>query len=135
LTADEIASLKLDKTRLVVLPACYSALGQAAGGEGLLGIQRAFQAAGARATIGALWAVNDAVTQKLMTMVYHNMLREKQSALDALRNAQLQLLRELRGDLPASATMRGVDPPDGAAGKAAGAPYFWAAFTLSGDWR
>jgi CHAT domain-containing protein len=136
LTADEIAALRLDHTRLVVLPACYSALGQAAGGEGMLGIQRAFQAAGVRATVGALWAVDDAMTQRLMTAFYRNALEGKQSYLEALRAAQLEILNERRGaQLTGADARRGADAPEGGDEPPIGSPYYWAAFTLSGDWR
>jgi CHAT domain-containing protein/Tfp pilus assembly protein PilF len=139
LTADELAFLPLEGVRLVVLSACETGLGKAAGGEGLLGIQRAFQVAGARTTVASLWKVDDAMTQRLMTAFYRNVLEEKQSYLDALRNAQLEMLRELRDPSRRDALMadafRGADDPMDANTLERGAPYFWAAFTLSGDWR
>jgi CHAT domain-containing protein/tetratricopeptide (TPR) repeat protein len=134
LTAEELAFLPLRGVDLVVLSACETGLGLSAGGEGLLGIQRAFQVAGARTTIASLWKVDDAMTQRLMTSFYRNRLEHKQSTLDALRNAQLKILREQR-ETTAEAQARGVRPPEGAAAAKRGSPYYWAAFTLSGDWR
>jgi CHAT domain-containing protein len=136
LTADEIAFMPLSKTDLVVLSACESGLGDTAGGEGFLGIQRAFQVAGARTTIATLWKVDDEWSQKLMSAFYRNVLVEQQSYLDALRNAQLQVLAELRnGEAETIAEGRGADAPARGSNPLRGDPYFWAAFTLSGDWR
>jgi CHAT domain-containing protein len=138
LTAEELAFLPLGGVELVVLSACETGLGEAAGGEGLLGIQRAFQMAGARTTVATLWKVDDAMTQRLMTAFYRNALEGKQGYLDALRNAQLGILRELRANPGAVDALRGVDATaDGADDEAVahGAPFYWAAFTLSGDWR
>jgi CHAT domain-containing protein len=139
LTAEELAFLPLGNVDLAVLSACETGLGQVAGGEGLLGIQRAFQISGVRTTIASLWKVDDAMTQRLMTAFYRNVLQRKQSYLEALRNAQLEMLRELRdpqrrAELMADA-LRGANEPVDAAALERGAPYFWAAFTLSGDWR
>ena len=60
----------------------------------------------------------------------------------ALRNAQLDMLRQLRSGeaSPAAASAialagRGANAPDEAPGLAPGSPYAWAAFSLSGDWR
>ncbi len=135
LTAEELAFLPLGGVELVVMSACETGLGAAEGGQGLLGIQRAFQMSGARTTVASLWKVDDAWTERLMTLFYRNALEKKQSYLEALRNAQLDILHELRehdrtvdGD-----DVRGTDAPGGPA--AASSPYYWAAFTLSGDWR
>jgi CHAT domain-containing protein/tetratricopeptide (TPR) repeat protein len=151
LTAAELALLSLGDVDLVVLSACDTGLGPAANGEGLLGIQRACQIAGARNTVASLWKVDDQMTQRLMVEFYHNLLEKKQSYLDALRNAQLTLLNELRGESPASllgslpnagpadapTTLadRGANAPADAANGAASSPRVWAAFTFSGDWR
>jgi CHAT domain-containing protein len=124
---------------LAVLSACETGLGEVAGGEGLLGIQRAFQMSGARTTVASLWKVDDAMTQRMMTAFYRNVLEHDQSYLDALRNAQLEMLRELRDpeqrDALLAEVYRGADAPVGQETIVRGAPYFWAAFTLSGDWR
>jgi CHAT domain-containing protein len=139
LTAEELAFLPLTKVRLAVLSACETGLGEVAGGEGLLGIQRAFQISGVRTTIASLWKVDDAMTQRLMTAFYRNVLEGGQSHLEALRSAQLEMLRDLRDPERREAllgeTLRGVDSPADATAMDRGAPYFWAAFTLSGDWR
>jgi CHAT domain-containing protein len=139
LMAEELAFLPLGGVQLAVLSACETGLGQAAGGEGLLGIQRAFQVAGARTTVATLWKVDDATTQRLMTAFYRNVLQGQQSYVDALRNAQIEILHELRQRPPSAQAeadpLRGVDDPADAAAAVRGAPYYWAAFTLSCDWR
>jgi CHAT domain-containing protein len=139
LTADELGLLPLEGVQLAVLSACESGLGERAKGEGVLGIQRACQLAGVQSTIASLWKVDDQMTKQLMTIFYANMLKGQQSPLDALRSAQLAFLRGLRedgGGLPSE--VRGVDPPPDAVNAGASLrslPYYWAAFTLSGDWR
>jgi CHAT domain-containing protein len=130
LTADEIASLPLGGAQLVVLSACETGLGESAGGEGLLGIQRAFQVAGARATIATLWKINDEATRAIMEEFYRNYLERHLPPLEALREAQRWALKH-----PELAN-RGVAPPDDAEVPPKRLPpQFWAAFTLSGDWR
>jgi CHAT domain-containing protein len=128
LTADEIAFLPLGGAQLVVLSACETGLGEVAGGEGLLGIQRAFQVAGARTTIATLWKVDDEVTRRIMEQFYKNYLEKGLSPSDALREAQLWALKT--PDL-----IRGADAPTSQTDSTRLPPKFWAAFTLSGDWR
>ena len=91
-TAQEIAFLPLDRVELAVLSACQTGLGKVAGGEGLIGIQRAFQVAGVRTTVASLWKVDDQATRKLMELFYTNLLKKEMSHLDALRDAQLYIL-------------------------------------------
>ena len=93
LTAEEISAQNLEGVQLVVLSACETGLGKAAGGEGLLGLQRSFQAAGARAVVASLWQVPDEETKALMGEFYTNLWQKKLSPLESLRQAQLAMLR------------------------------------------
>ncbi|APZ93239.1 CHAT domain-containing protein [Fuerstiella marisgermanici] len=127
LTAQEIAFLPLNGVDTVVLSACQTGLGEAAGGEGLIGIQRSFQIAGVRTTVASLWKVDDVVTQRLMSRFYRNLWDNEMSRLDALREAQLYILNH--PDSIRGASITPSDAPDRTP------PYFWAAFQLSGDWR
>ncbi|BCX46549.1 filamentous hemagglutinin family domain-containing protein [Haloferula helveola] len=66
----EIAALPLHGTRLVVLSSCRSGAGTALAGEGVLGLQRAFQLAGAREVLVALWPVSDRASPAFMESFY-----------------------------------------------------------------
>jgi CHAT domain-containing protein len=123
LTAAEVVTLDLRGVEIVVLSACETGLGQSAGGEGVLGLQRAFQVAGARTVVASLWEVPDEATRALMTRAYENWWSGKQSKLEGLIEAQRRMLKE------------GVPGPDGKPGRGRTPPYYWAAFVLSGDWR
>lgn len=134
LTAIEVASLDLRQVDLAVLSACETGLGQSAGGEGILGLQRAFQAAGAKSVIASLWQVPDQPTQVLMERFYLNLWEKKLSRQEALREAQLWMLREGKSHpgVQRGLTLLDVPAPDDS-GRLP--PYYWAAFSLSGDWR
>ncbi|HVS16858.1 MAG TPA: CHAT domain-containing tetratricopeptide repeat protein [Thermoanaerobaculia bacterium] len=121
---------------LVALSACGTALGEGFDGEGLLGLTRAFQLAGARAVLASLWEVDDRSTAELMRRFYQA-LRRGVAPEDALREAQLALLRGdplpsgAPGATPADAPTRGVGAvvaarPDWRH------PFHWAAFQLYG---
>jgi len=132
LTAAEIAFLPLAGVDLVTLSACETGLGKVAGGEGLLGVQRAFQVSGARTTVASLWKVDDTATRQLMERFYRNYWEEEMSKLDALREAQLWMLDDAelpRGDAGLRLDSRNQGAP------ARLPPEYWAAFTLSGDWH
>ena len=137
LTATEIAMLSLSKADLVVLSACETGLGEAAGGEGLLGVQRAFQVAGARSTVASLWKVPDEETRLLMERFYRNLWEKQMSGLEALREAQLWMLKNTEG-LKSSDEMREMKDIDDSTPFSLisrTSPFYWAAFQLSGDWR
>src|ERR1700683_2042430 len=96
LTALEVGELDLSKVELAVLSACETGLGEVAGGEGLLGLQRAFQVAGAHSVVASLWSVGDEPTRALMARFYENLWTKGQPPAQALREAQLSMLS---GDL------------------------------------
>jgi len=126
LTALEAAELELGQVELVVLSACNTGRGQLAGGEGVLGLQRAFQLAGARSVVASLWRVPDEETHQLMREFYRRVWSDKPVPRgEALRQAQLWMLENWkpRGGVERRAPQ---GPPP---------PYYWAAFVLSGDWR
>ena len=150
LTAEEVQSLDLRGTELVVLSACQTGLGRRGrAGQGVLGLQRAFHSAGARAVVASLWKVDDAATTVLMEQFYTNLWSKKMPRLEALRQAQLTVLNNpalvtaRRAEL---AKQRGIDDkpeklPDGGRIAPPGDrpsrsnPAHWAAFVLSGDVR
>lgn len=152
LTGLEIASADLRHTQLVVLSACETGVGDVTDGNSVACIRRAFQAAGARAVVATLWRIPDQETTWLMTRFWANLARGQTKA-EALRDAQLMILRqhaELRqlaakrsqGQLDAIVGLRGLKLSDNdAASAAAGGagvsqhthPFYWAAFTLTGD--
>lgn len=113
LTAEEVASLPLDGTQWVVLSACETRLGETKHGEGVFGLQRAFQMAGANTVISALWAIPDRATTTFMKSLY---LNSGTPLYDAMRQSQLAMIAELR--------KRGQ--PDH--------PYNWGAFVSVGGW-
>jgi CHAT domain-containing protein len=130
LTAAEVAELDLHRLEFVVLSACESGLGHAQRGEGLGSLQRAFHLAGVRTVVGSLWRVDDDFTQKLMSAFYEELWTNKKSRIEALRAAQLAMLRR-------EGAGRGLIPVEGhpATSEKRLPPYYWAAFVLSGDFR
>ncbi|MCC6124948.1 MAG: CHAT domain-containing protein, partial [Pirellulales bacterium] len=108
MTAEEIVALNLRGTRLVVLSACDTGLGRVSGGEGVMGLVRAFQLAGARNVVASLWKVDDQATAALMQLFYYKLWKENKRPIDALREAQLAIYRHPE-QIPQLATARGPD--------------------------
>ncbi|MBN2371961.1 MAG: CHAT domain-containing protein [Vicinamibacteria bacterium] len=117
LTAEEIAALDLSGVEWVVLSACESGLGEITEGEGVFGLRRAFQVAGARAVIMSLWPVEDASARTWMECLYRRRLEDGLGTAEAVRRASLDVLR-LRRD-----------------GGQSEHPLYWAGFLAVGDWR
>jgi len=123
LTTADIYDLELDAD-LVVLSACRSAQGPVTG-DGVLGMTRAFMYAGAPSVIATLWDLADQAGAELMPAFYRSW-RSGQAKSNALRAAQLQLLRRLRAGRVLLATPGGDRP-------VSDHPFFWAGFILVGE--
>jgi CHAT domain-containing protein len=130
LTAREVAALDLGGVELATLSACETGLGATAGGEGLLGLQRAFQVAGARGVVASLWKVPDADTRRLMALFYENLWQKELGPVEALRQAQLALVRDPGGRRGPG---RGFEVGEAGRGVGRADPSGWAAWLLSGD--
>jgi len=112
LTGLEASLLNLQGTELVILSACDSGAGEVKIGEGVMSLGLAFRIAGAETVLASHWKVNDEATNLLMTE-FMRRWREGESRANAWREAQLTLLRS----------------------KDFSNPFFWSAFTLTGEWR
>jgi CHAT domain-containing protein/tetratricopeptide (TPR) repeat protein len=112
LTGLEASLLNLQGTELVILSACDSGTGEVKIGEGVMSLRRAFRIAGAQTVLASHWKVSDKATSRLMTE-FIGRWRSGEPRAKAWREAQLSLLRS----------------------KEYSNPYFWAAFTLTGQWR
>lgn len=112
LRANDIYKLKLP-AELVVLSACQTGLGKEIKGEGLVGLTRGFMYAGAARVVVSLWSVNDRATAELMTKFYRRMLKQGERPAAALRSAQVEMWKQKQWP----------------------SPFYWAAFTLQGEWR
>lgn len=93
LTAYEASGLNLKNTELVVLSACVTGLGNIKNGEGVYGLQRAFEVAGVHYVIMSLWNVDDKATQELMTLFY-GFLLEKNDVYWAYQKAIFELRKK-----------------------------------------
>ncbi|MCL2651274.1 MAG: CHAT domain-containing protein [Candidatus Azobacteroides sp.] len=105
LTAEEIANMDLSKTKLAVLSACETGLGEVNNSEGVFGLQRAFKLAGVETLVMSLWKVDDTTTSQFMLAFYQNLLAGK-SKLESFKIAQKQIREQYKN------------------------PYYWAAFVM-----
>ncbi len=111
LTALEASGLNLWGTKLVVLSACDTGLGEVRNGEGVYGLRRAFVLAGTESLVMSLWPVSDYSTRRLMTDYYKN-LKGGMGRGASLRQVQLDMLRRDKNLHP----------------------FYWANFIQSGEW-
>jgi CHAT domain-containing protein len=98
---------------LVVLSACETGLGKEIRGEGLIGLTRGFMYAGAARVVVSLWSVSDRATADLMERFYKRIFKKELSPSAALRSAQVRMWEKKKWQ----------------------APYYWAGFTMQGEWR
>jgi CHAT domain-containing protein/tetratricopeptide (TPR) repeat protein len=115
LTAEEVALLNLAGTELVILSACVTGQGDIEAGEGVYGLRRAFQMAGARTVISALWPIDDKATAEFMSRLFS--APREETLPQTMQRAALARLVSLRNQ-----------------GKS-DHPFYWAAFVATGDWK
>ena len=116
LTAEEISTLDLTDVHWVVLSACGTGLGKVVTGEGVLGLRRAFEVAGAGTLIMSLWNVEDDATRVWMRGLYEERLAGR-PAVEAVRSAGMKMIENQRR-----------------AGRTTH-PFYWGGFVAAGDWR
>ncbi|MBX2991428.1 MAG: CHAT domain-containing protein [Bacteroidetes bacterium] len=114
LTALEVSAMDLRGTDLVVLSACETGLGKVEQGEGVYGLRRAFQMAGAKTVVSSLWKVPDKETVQFMKALYAT---KAKTYPELMQQVALKRIRELR--------LRGRPTH----------PFTWGAFVVTGDWR
>ena len=114
LTAYEVSAMDLEGTDMVVLSACETGLGEVKTGEGVYGLRRAFQMAGAKTVVSALWQVPDWAMSTMMSQLYD---RSAGSLPETIRGMQMNAIANLRKQ----------GKPDH--------PYTWGAFIAMGEWR
>ncbi|GGA34740.1 CHAT domain-containing protein [Okeania sp. KiyG1] len=112
MTALEIANLSLGGTKLVVLSACHTGVGDVNVGEGVYGLRRALAIAGSESQVISLWQVGDFATKDFMVKYYQRVLKNEGRS-EAMRQTQLEMLGT-----------EGYQHP-----------YYWASFIPSGEWR
>jgi CHAT domain-containing protein/tetratricopeptide (TPR) repeat protein len=117
LTAEEIAALDLSGVEWAVLSACDTGIGEVKAGEGVLGLRRAFEVAGARTLILSLWPVEDRAARDWMRQLYRARLILGLTTIDAVHQANLNTLRRRRTSGQSTH------------------PFYWAGFVAAGDWR
>ena len=117
LTSERISAMTLD-AEILCLSACRSGLARLSQGDEQLGIQRACFIAGASSVISTLWPVEPRATQEFMVTFYRTLLGSWRADGRVDKPAALRAAQRALRDDPATA-----------------GEYFWAAFTLTGDWK
>jgi CHAT domain-containing protein len=117
LTAEEIAGMNLDGVQWAVLSACDTALGEFLPGEGVFGLRRAFQLAGARTVIMSVWPADDQATRSWMRTLYQARFALHLDTAESVQNASLSLLKARRK-----------------AGESTH-PLYWGGFIAAGAWK
>src|SRR4029079_2870785 len=113
LTGEEVAGLNLQGSEWAVVSAFDTGLGEIRAGEGVFGLRRAFQIAGAKTVIMSLWSVDDEATRVWMRALYQGRLARHLDTADAVHEASLSVLRQRR------------------AAHQSTHPFYWAAFVAA----
>ena len=108
LTAEEVGTMNLSNTELVVLSACDTGLGATENGEGVLGLRRGFVKSGARNLLFTLWPIDDSETVRFMTDFYRKL--GSASPREALNKTQRDWLLRLKTEEGAVTAARLAGP-------------------------
>lgn len=106
----ELSEKKLNKTKIVILSACDTGLEKLNNSEGAIGIGRTFLALGTPLVASSLWKVDSEATKDLMITFHQNRKAQNVSSIEALRQAQLEMLKTNNFNHP----------------------FYWSAFTMTG---
>lgn len=109
----EIYNLPMNMTKMITLSACETGIGELKKGEGFLSLARAFFYSGAKSITSTLWKINDRSASEIMTD-YYSYLKKGKSKDKALQLAKLDYLQKNKGTNLTH-------------------PYYWSAFTVSGN--
>ena len=90
---NELYGLRLPHTRLVILSACQSGLGQYYRGEGIVSLVRPFLASGVPTVVASLWQVDSRATNELMIAFHTRRKLNNRKTREALHDAQLKLIQ------------------------------------------
>ncbi len=116
LTAEELATMDFKGIDLVVLSACDTGVGSLATNEGVFGLKRSLQLAGAKSVVLSQWSVDDEATRNFMLLFYRSWMAGN-GVGESMRLARMNLIVNRR--------KLGLSTH----------PFYWAAFSAWGDWR
>lgn len=112
LTVEELLSIKLKKGSLVFLASCDT--NNVLNGEGLVSLAWGMMGSGATTVISAQWEANDKSTS-IFTKTFYELYKQGNSSAEAMQKGSLELIKDKSSNMHE--------------------PYFWADFTLNGDFR
>ena len=112
LTTEEILNIKLKKGSMIFLASCDT--NNVFSGEGLVSLSWAMMGMGATTVVSAQWEANDKSTS-IFTKTFYRNYKQGNSAAEALQKASLELIKDKSNNMHE--------------------PYYWADFTLNGDYR
>lgn len=111
-TVNDLLNMSLKKGSLVFLASCDT--NSVLNGEGLVSLAWGAMGAGATTVISAQWEANDKLT-KIFTQAFYRYYKQGFSSAEALQKASLEMIKNKSNDMHE--------------------PYYWADFTLNGDFR
>ncbi len=112
MTVEDILNAKLKKGSLVFLASCNT--DNVLSGEGLVSLAWGMMGAGATTVVSAQWEVNDKLSG-VFTRAFYNYYKQGFSSAEALQKASQEMIRNKSNNMHE--------------------PYYWADFTLNGDFR